>query len=177
LTVIGFSHWSENKSKSRKRCQRSVWLCKCDCGSEIKVRGDHLTRANTESCGCLQKEIAARIASSKKLPNGEGALNNVLCKYKSEAKNRGLGWELSDEQFKALTQLNCTSCGAEPSTVYRTKTSECTYNGLDRIDNTKGYSSSNVQTMCKNCNFAKRDMSRGQFDSWINRLIIFRTNL
>lgn len=34
------------------------WLCKCDCGDSIVVRGTALRRGNTKSCGCLQKEGA-----------------------------------------------------------------------------------------------------------------------
>ena len=38
------------------------WLCKCDCGNEIVVRGVSLTRAKnaTKSCGCIQKEIVSK---------------------------------------------------------------------------------------------------------------------
>lgn len=34
----------------------NVWLCKCDCGNEKKVRISALTSGNTQSCGCLQTE-------------------------------------------------------------------------------------------------------------------------
>lgn len=32
------------------------WLCKCDCGNEVIVRGDSLRTGNTQSCGCFNKE-------------------------------------------------------------------------------------------------------------------------
>lgn len=31
------------------------WICKCDCGNEIIVRGKSLRSGNTKSCGCYQK--------------------------------------------------------------------------------------------------------------------------
>ena len=34
-----------------------TWLCECDCGNEVVVRGDNLRRGKTKSCGCLQKEL------------------------------------------------------------------------------------------------------------------------
>jgi hypothetical protein len=30
-----------------------MWLCKCDCGNEAKVKGCNLNSGNTRSCGCL----------------------------------------------------------------------------------------------------------------------------
>lgn len=40
-----------------KRCgsknNRSLWLCKCDCGKEVEVIRDSLISGNTKSCGCM----------------------------------------------------------------------------------------------------------------------------
>lgn len=41
---------------SGERYNRNViWLCKCDCGSLIKVRNNHLIDGHVISCGCLSK--------------------------------------------------------------------------------------------------------------------------
>ena len=41
---------------------RSKWLCKCDCGNEINVIENNLTKKNgTRSCGCLRKDFAFNI--------------------------------------------------------------------------------------------------------------------
>lgn len=37
------------------------WLCKCCCGVCVVVLGTHLRSGNTRSCGCLQKQIAAKL--------------------------------------------------------------------------------------------------------------------
>lgn len=34
-----------------------VWLCKCDCGNEIKVTVSSLTSKNTQSCGCQNHSL------------------------------------------------------------------------------------------------------------------------
>lgn len=36
------------------------WHCKCECGNELDIRGDQITRGIAKSCGCLQKEIARK---------------------------------------------------------------------------------------------------------------------
>lgn len=36
------------------------WICGCECGNTITVLGYNLRNGNTKSCGCLQKEIAAK---------------------------------------------------------------------------------------------------------------------
>lgn len=44
-----------------------VWLCKCDCGSELPVRYGSLTSGNTKSCGCLKRDsMVVRNQKSKK---------------------------------------------------------------------------------------------------------------
>lgn len=47
------------------RNKKPVWLCKCDCGNEIVVRGDHLREGATKSCGCLEKENRDKGANYK----------------------------------------------------------------------------------------------------------------
>ena len=40
--------------------QRHIrWLCNCDCGKQITVKGNHLKSGNTKSCGCLESEMIA----------------------------------------------------------------------------------------------------------------------
>ncbi len=39
----------------------ALWLCICDCGKTIVVRGNNLTSSNTKSCGCFQKDRTVEI--------------------------------------------------------------------------------------------------------------------
>lgn len=41
---------------------RARWFCRCDCGSEISVRGSYLRTGHTESCGCLQRERTGNVS-------------------------------------------------------------------------------------------------------------------
>lgn len=52
LTVL---YKTSDKSKDNK----IQWMCKCDCGNSIVVKGCNLTRNTrpTKSCGCLHREL------------------------------------------------------------------------------------------------------------------------
>lgn len=51
LTVI---EYDEEKSEKYKK---PYWICKCDCGNTVSVSRDNLASGNTNSCGCLHKEL------------------------------------------------------------------------------------------------------------------------
>jgi hypothetical protein len=44
------------------------------------------------------------------------------------------------------------------------------YNGIDRVDNTRGYSIDNCVACCKQCNWAKRELPQQEFIDWIHRV-------
>ena len=45
LTVLG-----ETERRGRER----AWICRCDCGTEIKATQNNIRSGNTNSCGCLK---------------------------------------------------------------------------------------------------------------------------
>lgn len=53
LLVLGFD--------KKDRFRQFMWLCKCDCGNVVSVRGYSLRSGNTQSCGCLQKETNVKL--------------------------------------------------------------------------------------------------------------------
>jgi len=56
LTVV--ERADEYVSPSGQRHIR--WLCKCDCGNNVIVKGNSLKSDNTKSCGCLSSETIAK---------------------------------------------------------------------------------------------------------------------
>lgn len=47
--------------------QKTQWLCKCDCGNEVIVRGHSLKHGDTKSCGCLNsKKVIERNKNNNK---------------------------------------------------------------------------------------------------------------
>ena len=54
------------RQPTEKRLGTSVvWECICDCGNTVYVGSQNLGSFHTQSCGCLQKDIAAELAKSK----------------------------------------------------------------------------------------------------------------
>lgn len=153
------AQWPSGRSGSRTR-----WLCLCDCG-EIRsaIPTDHLTKGNSRSCGCLQREHARRIGSAKKLPNNQAAFNVMFTRYKVFAERRNLSFSLSKELFFSLVKSHCYYCGTSPKRMRQNSTQFCVCNGVDRKDNSIGYEEGNVVPCCKTCNFMKMQLSHDDF--------------
>jgi hypothetical protein len=97
----------------------------------------------------------------------------ILRGYRRGARDRGLSWELTGEEFDELTSQDCTYCGSAPGTVAHCEgrnSGEFTYNGLDRVDSGLGYTLENVVTCCQICNRAKSDLPCDEFMAWLGRL-------
>jgi hypothetical protein len=158
LTVIRLHH----KDKRWRR----FYVCRCDCGKTMVVHGAALTSGNTKSCGCIRRESVIRRYG---LPPGRAAMRQLILQ---SYKRHGKQWGLTDDQFYEVSQRDCFYCGAKPSRVKRSAnaTGDFTYNGLDRVDSTKGYAMDNVVACCRACNTAKSDMTVSQFRAWVIRV-------
>lgn len=114
-----------------------------------------------------------------KKPDGEAAFNKLFYTYKNNAKVRGIAFRLSKKEFLRLTKLSCTYCGVEPQQeAYQywkdgKSTVPYVYNGVDRVDNERGYYKNNVATCCGVCNNAKRSLAVEQFTAWLLRIANF----
>jgi hypothetical protein len=88
----------------------------------------------------------------------------VLGRYKIGARERGLPWELTEDDFKRLTSSPCFFTGRLPSTVSTAGSGEIyVYNGIDRLDNTKGYTLDNCVPCCHEINMLKKDWTYDKF--------------
>lgn len=145
----------------------SRWVCLCDCGNTLIVLGTSIRSGNTKSCGCLHSEVA-RKQSSK--PVGEAAFNRIVGNMMRMAARRGLDWLLTMEEVQDLVHQECHYCGIPYSNEVKVRTGNFLYNGIDRVDNAKGYVKGNVVPCCIHCNTAKSDMDLAAFKSWAFRL-------
>jgi len=151
------------------------WVCTCDCGTTKEVASRHLASGSTRSCGCLRNEESA---ARRALAYGEASFNHLLHSYKSRAALKGFAFTLSKKEFAELVNSDCEYCGQPPSRVYYSKGSASPYvcNGIDRVDNTLGYTKENSAPCCKFCNRAKSNMSKDDFLDWIGRLVSHRNS-
>ena len=157
LIVISFSHKKES---------RYYWNCLCDCGGSTITSTHNLLKGLSQSCGCLQKEKVNKGFSF-------AARNQVYKSYKAGAKKRSLEFNLTFEQCMEITSRSCYYCGQEPLNDSQVKfcNGNYLYNGLDRVDNTLGYTLENCVPCCKQCNFSKRNLTKNEFQLWLNRIV------
>lgn len=132
--------------------RRNVWKFQCDCGRFIITVPLHVYSGDTTSCGC-----------KRRLPNNEAAVNRIIQRYQRIAKQNNREYSLTFEQFKNLTSKNCTYCNKKPLQESKSRTGLYIYNGIDRVDSTKGYNLDNCVSCCISCNRMKSDFSLETF--------------
>ena len=160
LTVKGFSGIV---------ARRSHWRCLCSCGRETFVDGSKLLSGHTRSCGCIRRGMAQPWHRKE---YGRSVRNRVVWQYRTNAKSRGVSFDLTDEEIDSLFASDCWYCGRPPSlTATRPKSyGEFTYNGIDRIDSFLGYTMGNVLPCCMECNYRKSAQPQQEFLLWVRRV-------
>ena len=176
LTGQRFGRLVVLKQTSYKKYNRTAWECMCDCGNNKIVTGHDLMSGNTKSCHCYRRELTAKLKKGKSvlrcLPKGIPAFNKLYRTYKNSAKWRGYIFKLSSKIFKKITQQRCYYCGVKPSQKSRLRGCDGTYmfNGIDRVDNSKGYIEGNIVACCKWCNIMKRDSTQEDFLEHVKKI-------
>lgn len=153
---------------------RIYWECLCECGNTAVVATSMLRTEKVKSCGCLRNERISKWAKDNAALDNTYGLHKLYSNYRRDAIKRGYCFELSLAQFETLLQKSCYYCGDLPNNSIKHPTAsyidDYKYNGIDRVDNTKGYILDNVVTCCKMCNMAKRTMSKDEFLTWIHKV-------
>lgn len=129
-----------------RRGRRLFWACRCDCGTEIAVRGSHLTSGGTLSCGCLHSERSsartpALHAANTKTGLSGSATYSVWCGMRSRCSNPrnayyayygGRGIQVCERWQKFENFV--ADMGVRPPGLT-----------IDRIDNDRGYEPGNCR--------------------------------
>lgn len=149
----------------------------CDCGNFTETLGSHLIQGNTKSCGCLHIQNHLK-------PKGVAAYKRLFtrCKKGSKRKSKIYEFHLDLDQFIKIIKQNCYYCNSvpikynpylkkdgnfrdKPMTNFTIERSWVYINGIDRLNNNKGYTLENSVPCCIPCNEAKMDRS---FEEFIN---------
>jgi hypothetical protein len=170
-----FGHWlveadagiRVGKRKDARKLTQ-YWHCLCDCGRPELVRATGLISGGSTQCNTCGNLARAKTLT---LPNSGAARHEALGQAKRVAQKRGYAWYLSDEQYYALTQQSCRYCGKEPSHIFKSRTDVFIYNGIDRADNTQGYTRENSVPCCGRCNSWKSAMNAEEFIAHAKQIV------
>ncbi len=152
-----------NKTNERSSDGGVIWKFRCECGKITFHVGNRVSRGQIISCGCARKSKNAQ----------KSLIKSKYTDYKYSAKLRKINFNLSFEQFEMLSMKDCNYCGQSPQKCDRKF--KGIFNGIDRIDNTRGYFVENTVACCKQCNLAKNDQNLKDFLNWAKRINNFQS--
>lgn len=168
MTGKTFGKWTVLRISDTKKHNAYAWLCRCECGVERDVLGSSLRNGFSKSCGLCWRP-PRKPASPRKTPT-EVIVRVLIGIYKRSAKMRGLVFSLKTQEIEKFLFQNCFYCASPPlnKKVYRNVS--IAYNGIDRIDNERGYAYDNCVTCCKICNNMKKDLSINDFLAHVRKI-------
>lgn len=127
--------WREqNREKIREGCKRFYYSHIEEQRERSRIKNKTVPKEKRRKWG----------RESSKRPNG------IFNSYKTNAKKRGLEFDVSRELFVSLIGKPCVYCGEEAR-------------GVDRINNSLGYIPTNIQPCCSICNHMKHTLGVREF--------------
>lgn len=135
-----------------------VWRCRCDCLRNtcpkiVYVSNNKLSKGDTRSCRNQQHDKTIHAAIRRYFGN-----------TRHGAKLRGYIFDLSLTQFHDLIKQACYYCGDNTDIKQIRDRNTSKYwdlraNGIDRFDNTLGYTIDNCVACCERCNYMKQALT------------------
>ena len=148
FTVTGYVPKSDGKE----------WICKCRCGNIVYKKTNLIKRGNIHpefNCGCYRHG---------RYPGGFDVVAKriLVSRFISQARQRGLEVTIGTDAIMGLMNSPCHYCGVEKYNKLLIKKEPWVgqvykYNGIDRLDSSKGYIDGNVVACCPMCNEGKMD--------------------
>lgn len=167
-------HWlTVVREGERSPSGQVMWECVCDCGKRRLVTSQMLVSGNAKSCGCMNFKLKAH--GNRRFSGNVSLLRAKAANYKAHSGLRRIAWSLTTEEACVLLSGNCKYCGSPPCSKFShpsmPMSGELMINGIDRVDSSLGYESSNVVSCCHKCNTAKNTMSVPEFISWAKSVV------
>lgn len=149
--------------KDRKH-EKLLYEYKCRCG---KIKQNYIAEikrsAKQNYCRCNNLRTSEDICVDQLYQ---------AYKYGVNHRKRAPIFDLTKEIFRTLVLSICFYCGAEGSNVKTVnKKHKLKYNGIDRLDNNRGYESDNVVSCCWKCNQMKKDISFTEFIEHLTKVV------
>lgn len=156
-----YKSYSGTKMSSRKK-----FLAVCDCGN-TRIVDNKLSTLKEKACvNCV---MLTRPQSLKQE-------NNYIRPYKlflNSSIKRKINNEISFDDYVKIINESCYYCGTSPE-IKKWGRLSFIGNGIDRVDNNKGYLVDNIVSCCTFCNTAKLNNDKTFF---LDKIISIYNNL
>lgn len=152
--------------------KKAYYTFTCTCGKTfigtaqtIKFKVNQLKEIGFTGC-----KVCTNSHRRKSLTD-EQLFHAVFGLYRNGANRRkSVPFQITLEEAIPLFKANCHYCGDAPENVVKIGKRIVTYQGIDRIDSTLGYTSTNVVPCCKKCNYAKHVLSYTEFITHVKKI-------
>lgn len=142
--------------KKSRIIDHTLYEATCDCGRTVNVKRRSLIYKTKRSCGCNNKNVLDMYLKAR------------YNSYKHGAAKRNHEFNISLKEFKIISLNNCFYCNKPPQNKDLSKikwiakfrkNEKIAINGIDRVDNKKGYISKNIVACCEKCNGDKHSVT------------------
>ena len=159
-----FGRWVALKCSKKRDSNGGIrWLCKCDCGNLVEVRGSSLLSGSTMSCGCLTGELARMRA----LKHGDAKMRNGketrLYSIWINMKDRCLNSCSNNYQYYGRKGISVCPEWINDYSVFKEWALTAGYRErltIDRINNDGNYEPKNCRWITKKENSVKSQQER-----------------
>ena len=153
LHMIGRTAWNKGRKdpNAKGRTFSGVWT-----KERQKEYGLEWRRVKRASSVEYRKQESLKTRDWQK----RNPAKNSWRQYQVSANKRGFDFSLTFQELENLIFSQCDYCGVPA----------CPINGIDRVDNTKGYIKDNCVPCCAICNKAKGILTVLEFKNWIIKL-------
>lgn len=130
-------------------CKMCNYMKGSTCEEVFIKRAEHILTFQGKIQGNLYPECFANHKSA------------LYCQYRFRALKKQIDFLITPDDYNLIIKKNCFMCGKKNDQHHQ--------NGIDRMDNTKGYISENINACCCECNLIKKDYV---YEDIINKFLL-----